>query len=157
MTFNVVLFLSSPSLHLALCIFKQSNAKSSTSFVRFLIFCSNCSMADVRTLRQSIVQYGLIEKRTIWSTLKSGSASHAPTNSDITSAKSGVNSHSVRLSYLKQYGKMMVSSVSLGHAAANPEFRSNQLSSSPVTLQTGESLTGWIRPPDQGDRQSLDF
>jgi len=52
---------------------------------------------------------------------------------------------------------MTVSSVSLGHAATNPEVGGSELSFSTVIQRNTESLTGWIGPHNQGDRQPLDF
>ena len=49
---------------------------------------------------------------------------------------------------------MTVSSVSLGHAATNPEVVGGQPSFPP---RDSESLTGWISPHNEGDRQPFDF
>ena len=91
---------------------------------------------------------------------KSGSASHATTSSEI--AESAVPAGSCRtpVSVARvSYGLgVTVSSVSLGHAATSPELeRKVNRHDDSMILPSSESLTGWIGPQNQGDRQSFDF
>ena len=80
---------------------------------------------------------------------KSGSVSHATTSSEI--AESAVPFGSCRIPVsvvLVSYGLgVTVSSVSLGHAAVNPELEEavNRRYDSMI-LRSSESLTGWIEP-----------
>ena len=91
---------------------------------------------------------------------KSGSVSHATTSSEI--AESAVPAGPCRIPVsvvLVSYGSgVTVSSVSFGHAATSPELEmtvSRRYGS--MILPSSESLTGWIGPQNQGDRQSFDF
>ena len=86
---------------------------------------------------------------------KSGSASHATTSSEI--AESAVPARSCRTPVsvaLVSYGLgVTVSSVSLGHAATSPELEvAVNCCHDSMILRSSESLTGWIRAQNQGDR-----
>ena len=52
---------------------------------------------------------------------------------------------------------MTVSSVSFGHADTNPEAGCSRLCYHPCIQRSAESLTGWVKPQNEGNRQSLDF
>ena len=99
----------------------------------------------------------MIRVRTIWSVSKSGSALHARISSDIAVCARSAGSRIIPPSVTwppYERGEATESSVSLGHAARNPEVGNGQ---SLLPPRDPGSLTGWVSTNNQGDRQSLDF
>ena len=149
---TVIFLLPSLSWHPVSSSFKQLIAESFAQPT-----CSpnpRCSCLTLWPVEQNVSPHTCA----ICNVSKSGSALHAFTNSDVAerTLPAGPRYSVSATTAVSGWGQMMVSSVSFGHAATNPEVGGSE--SPPASSDPSvKSLTGWISPRNQGDRQPLNF